>query len=372
MLIMKNKISHILTVALCGALILTLSITLNFKTPTQYSNSERRALLQLPKISLADVLSGKFMKDYESASADQFPLRDEFKSIKAYNSYYILNQKDNNKIFYTDSHLSKLEYPLNQNMIDYATDRFNFIHNKYLKDINAKIYLSVVPDKNYYIADDNNYLHFDYEQFEALVADKMDYARHIDIKTLLSKDCYYLTDTHWRQEKIIPVAEYLCEQMGADFIDNFKVNTVSDAFYGVYYYQSGLKIKPEKLNYLTNDIINNCTVTNYDSGKPEQSYMYDLSKLDSQDLYQVFLSGNVAISVIENKGATTKNELIMFRDSYGSSIAPLMAGSFSKITLVDTRYISPDLLSNFVDFENADNVLFLYSTLLLNNSTAIK
>ena len=85
------------------------------------------------------------------------------------------------------------------------------------------------------------------------------------------------------------------------------------------------------------------------------------------DLYEVFLSGPRALMTIENSFATTDKELILFRHSFGSSIAPLFAGCYRKITLIDIRYISPSILDRFVNFENTD-VLFLYSAQVLNNS----
>ena len=97
-----------------------------------------------------------------------------------------------------------------------------------------------------------------------------------------------------------------------------------------------------------------------------------MSKVDTPDLYEVFLSGTVAVSVIENTRAQEKRELILFRDSFGSSIAPLLLAGYSKVTVVDIRYIASSALRGVVDFENADDVLFLYSTVLLNNSVAMK
>lgn len=60
-------------------------------------------------------------------------------------------------------------------------------------------------------------------------------------------------------------------------------------------------------------------------------------------------------------------ELLLFRDSFGSSIAPLLLENYSKITLIDLRYLSKDILENYIEFENQD-VLFLYSTLVLNQN----
>ena len=68
---------------------------------------------------------------------------------------------------------------------------------------------------------------------------------------------------------------------------------------------------------------------------------------------------------------TSGKELIIFRDSYGSSLAPLLLSSYSKITLVDTRYISPTILGNYINFDNKD-VLFIYSISIINNSYSLK
>jgi len=45
--------------------------------------------------------------------------------------------------------------------------------------------------------------------------------------------------------------------------------------------------------------------------------------------------------------------------------------SDSETVLIDLRYISSDMIGQFVEFDEAD-VLFLYSTMLLNNSLTIK
>ena len=62
---------------------------------------------------------------------------------------------------------------------------------------------------------------------------------------------------------------------------------------------------------------------------------------------------------------------MIFRDSFTSSLAPLLLETYSKITLVDTRYVQTAMLGYFLDFTNQD-VLFIYSTGLLNNSLALK
>ena len=44
----------------------------------------------------------------------------------------------------------------------------------------------------------------------------MSYMTYIDIFDKLSIDDYYKTDSHWKQENITDVAEFISECMGAD------------------------------------------------------------------------------------------------------------------------------------------------------------
>ena len=69
------------------------------------------------------------------------------------------------------------------------------------------------------------------------------------------------------------------------------------------------------------------------------------------------------VLTIENHSALQKRELVVFRDSFGSSLVPLLLEGYSKITVVDIRYISPQILGEYVDFTNCD-VLFIFNTLI--------
>ena len=92
-----------------------------------------------------------------------------------------------------------------------------------------------------------------------------------------------------------------------------------------------------------------------------------MEKATGKDPYEIFLSGPISLITIENPNAKNGRELILFRDSFGSSIAPLFVEGYSKITLVDIRYLRADYLDKFIEFDDQD-VLFLFSSLVLNNS----
>jgi len=66
-----------------------------------------------------------------------------------------------------------------------------------------------------------------------------------------------------------------------------------------------------------------------------------------------------------------ERELVIFRDSYGSSLAPLLIPYYSKITLIDIRYVPFGKIEDFVDPSGQD-VLILYSAQLMNASYLLK
>ena len=74
---------------------------------------------------------------------------------------------------------------------------------------------------------------------------------------------------------------------------------------------------------------------------------------------------------ITNPAGPEEKTLVIFRDSFGSSLAPLLAEGYGRVILVDLRYMPGSMLQDYVDVSGAD-VLFLYSTLVLNNSTLLR
>ncbi len=368
---MNNNIKNIILTIFFALVLLASSLMCWGKPETEFSESERRLLAKRPELSAETVFSGEFMKNFETYTVDQFPLRDKFRGVKALFATRILGKKDNNKIFLADGHLSKIEYPVNPEMTDYAVERLNFLYNTYLKDRDTKIYLSIVPDKNYYIAPKNGYLAIDYDKFIDDFKAKLPYMKYIDLRPYLTADDYYRTDSHWKQENLKDVAAFLAKEMGTAAEAEYTENILDNPFRGVYLGQSALNIKPDTIRYLTNDVLEKCIVTYYDTGMPKQGQLYNMDKAFGKDPYEMFLSGTTPLVTIENSATNSERELIIFRDSYASSIAPLLAEGYKKITLVDIRYIQSNFLGSFIEFDGQD-VLFMYSTTLLNNSMAMR
>ena len=333
------------------------------------SDSERRPLTQKPTITLDALSGGRFMQEFETYSLDQFPLRDSFRTVKSLFHQYVLRQKDNNGIYLYEGYAAKQESRLNRDSLNHALERFRYIYEEYLKD--SKVYLAVVPDKGYYLAEYAGQLAMDYETLFTVMEAGMPWAQSIDLTNSLTVGDYYRTDTHWRQEHLLDAAGVICKAMGVTEPreEDYTPKALEQPFYGVYYGQAALPMKPETMYLMNSSLLDSCTVYDHETGKTGS--IYDLSKLESRDLYDVYLSGARAMLTIENPQGQAGKELIVFRDSFGSSMVPLLVQDYSKVTLVDIRYISSSLLDQFIDFHGQD-VLFLYSTLILNSSSAIK
>ncbi len=368
---MKENRKYLLGAAAVLAVWLGLALAAWFGPKQDVSVSERRKLEQMPELTAENVLSGSFMTDFESYSLDQFPLRDQFRQLKALFHYYCLGQKDNNGIYIAGGYAAKVEYPLDEKSVSYAVSRFQNVYDTYLKDTGSKIFFSIAPDKGFYLSEANGYPALDYADLTDQVTSRLPWAQYVDITGELTGGDYYRTDTHWRQERLLPAAAKLCQALGVPEPEagDYTQTAVEKPFYGVYYGQAALPMEPETIYYLQSDLLKSCTVFNYENNKTTQ--VYDLEKLDSRDLYDVFLSGAAALLTIENPQAATDRELIVFRDSFGSSMVPLLIQGYKTVTVVDIRYLMSSLLGNFIDFHGQD-VLFLYSTLVLNSSSTLK
>lgn len=369
-----KKLQGIYAIAVPGITLGVLSIILWFSKPDEISVSERRKLAQFPSFGISQILDGSFMKGMESYSQDQFPFRDSLRRLKSNVLFNLYRQKDVHGIYVADGYAASIMKEINEGAVRHSLLAFNNVYEKYIKDGEHQIYMGIVPDKGYYLAEANGYPSMDYEAFFKRFEDEMPYASFIDLTKTLTIDSYYRTDSHWKQECLKDTADAIRKAMNLNIVNNESetVKKASDEFYGVYYGQAALPMKPDEISYIDSDVIANASVFNFETGKT--GGVYDWDKLSGYDPYDFFLSGSAPLLTIENSDAETKRQLIVFRDSYAGSLLPLLVKDYSKIVAIDIRYIYPDSLDEFIDFESLKgaDVLYLYGTILLNDSSTLK
>lgn len=296
---------------------------------------------------------------------DNFYQREMFRKLKTSVEIDVFKKQDVNKIYKYNDFLVEQIYPLDEKSVTNLTNKINYIKDSYLNETN-KIYYSIIPDKNYYT--DNSHLKLDYDKMKQIMKNNLKDLQYIDVFQDLKLDSYYYTDSHWKQEKLQSVAKTIADNMNFSITQNYNEQKVA-TFKGVYAGQLPINTKEDEIKILVNDAITDANVYNYET--KEQGGIYNFKKLNGYDKYDIYLSGATPLIEINNQNNKTNKTLVIFRDSYASSLAPLLTEGYSKITLVDTRYISPKILNEYVNFENAD-ILFIYSTLVINSSMALK
>lgn len=231
-----------------------------------------------------------------------------------------------------------------------------------------KVYYSIIPDKSIFA---ENYMPgFDLEAAESIFSGVLSEYEYIRIADSLAADNFYKTDLHWDQSSIGGAANRLLDTMGAAPIADDNQIATAGEWRGVFAGQLALPVGADTMKYfeapnLRVSYLSDKTLE-FDSGP-----VYDLARFSGVDPYDMFLCGPQPIIVIENDAAPQR-ELYLFRDSFGSSLAPLLAGSYSKITVIDLRYINLAVIEMFIEYTPGSDVLFIFSSQVLNNPSILQ
>ena len=351
---MKNKIIAIIFICV----IFGFSLVSILAKDNTLSSFERRKLAQFPK------LDKEFTKNLDDYLLDQFVLRNQLINLNSYINRKILNKIDNNNVYVIGDNIYDKTYPLNEKQTINFTKKINYIIENYCN--NSNVYYSIIPDKSKFLYH-GKYLKLDYNKLYNIVTNNIK-GNYINITDNLDIEDYYRTDIHWKQEKLNDIVKEIVTSTGKEYKQIDYTSIKYDEFYGASYSKAGTNMEPDTLTYLYNEDMKNISVKHLEYGDKN---IYDTEKLKSLDAYDVFLTGASSFVEIENKDVKDDSTLILFRDSFGSSIAPLLTLYYNKIILVDLRYINLDYLKNTLDFNNSD-VLFLYSTLIINESDILK
>lgn len=279
------------------------------------------------------------------------------------------NEEQSNNFYVADGAIYEKTGTVNENAILANTEKINKTYQQYLQNMN--VYFTIIPDKTYYLEDK---LDADFKDVVENVESNLNRnIQYFDISSVLELEDYYKTDMHWKQENLDNVVDVIEKEMKIQNENyeepNYEEKILGD-FYGTYYKeQKENNIEPDELKYLTNEEIEKSAVYNAETESNEPVYNISKAK-ETGNLYDAFLSGASAIEIIKNEQSETGKKLILFRDSFGSSIAPLLINEYEEIVLIDLRYVNYTILSNYVNFSDYENqdVLFLYSSRVINKS----
>lgn len=365
-----SKYSWIVTVSFF-ALIAGLSLAAILLPDAEVSKEERRHYATSPKLTWDSVIDGSYMSDLEEYLLDQFVARDWFRTLKTEVETKLFGKSDANGYVRLENSIYELDTDWNPLNVTRAAKELAALQEELLSD--ADVYYALVPDKSYFLPEDK-YPVADDAWVLAQMQEHLTEATYIDLYPHLSISDYYRTDLHWKQEEILDVADVILEAMQESNEqlegDMYQIERITDRFYGGYAGASAYEVAPDTLWAAKNDVTENATVYDYESKKTVSVYAPE--KLEGTDPYDYYLWGARALLTIENPECEDGKKLLLFRDSFGSSMAPLLIEGYEEITLVDLRYISADYLKEMIDVTEYEDVLFLYSQRVLRHSDSMK
>lgn len=282
------------------------------------------------------------------------------------NTVSSLTPSEQEGIYFIDNNCFKSIGKFNENSAENFAKKILSVKETFLSDVKT-IHYSLIPDKLYYA--DTQGIVTNYADLFESVTQKLSDISYIDLRNTLSLSDYHLSDHHWKQENIIKVANTLGEKMGFEVKDDFQKQEFSP-YYGTYApHYTDREVPAESLCYLENDFTQSAVVESFDN--PDGAQIYDKEKLTEKTPYNMYLSGPSALVKITTQ-AESGRKLILFGDSFSSSLAPLLTQVYSEIVIVDLRYMHPSLIGNYVTFDNNCEVLFLYCTNIANSSYMLK
>lgn len=278
----------------------------------------------------------------------------------------MMHLPDENGMYQVDGNWFEAMPDLDENSVLSFSNRLNAYVESALTPENS-VYFAAIPDKSWYIQD-SGWPTLDHSRLEQILQENLSGISIIDLASVLSLDDFYQTDRHWRQEQLQNVLDILGKTLGFSVKLNSFTQMNSPDFHGSY--EKNLTNPPkESFSYLIGPELYEIAVESYQY--PELTQIYDLSKLDSENTYDVFLGGISPLVTLTNPNAPSDRELVLFGDSFSNSLAPLLCTQYQTVTIVDLRFIFSSMLPDYLTFTDQD-VLFLYSDWILNNSAMLR
>lgn len=344
-----------------------------FSKDKKYSESENRMLAQKPVFSMANLTSGKYMKDMEDYVTDQFFIRDKWINLKVLEDLALGKKESNGVYIGKKDYLMEIPTAPNQKALDNNLDAISNFSASH-PDINtvmtlipnaAYIYDHLIP-RNAPVRDQEK----DIKYVMNAVSTSLNF---VDLtKTMSShkeENIYYKTDHHWTTLGARYAFDALSTALGIEKpTQEYKIYPVTHSFQGTLASKSGYDKALDTIEiYVPQGVNTECVVNFTDDGKKSAS-VYESAALKKKDKYEVFFGGNHTRIDISTPMEEKKN-LLLFKDSYANCFIPFLVPYYRNIIVIDPRYFYDDIESLISDNEITD-VLFLYNvnTFLGDNS----
>ena len=201
-------------------------------------------------------------------------------------------------------------------------------------------------------------------QIQSMLGDSVNW---IDAQGVLNankdKEIYYHTDSRWTTLGASLVWQQIASDLGLDTSKTpaLKPYVVTGDFSGNLSRTSGFEsgYREPIYAYLTENASDNTQmVASYESEGIKTAELYDRTKLDEPDAYEVFLGGDYDKIDIRTTADST-DRLLLVKDSFADCMIPFLIPYYREILVVDADYYQKHV-SDLLDKNKITSVLFLY------------
>ena len=344
-----------------------------------FSDSENRVLATFPKLTVSSLADGSFMKNFETYLTDQFPFRDSIISAKTVVDRILGKNEENGVYIGKEGYLFDSQTPYNSTKvkeIGQAVRKFASTHETF------ETAFVLAPNSSYVYSDYlPEYLEMPSQKAQLKSARKEIKTENIfwpSVAAIFEKNAqktqlYYKTDHHWTTRGAYLIFRELCLQWGfessiKDIDEKFSFYQVSDSFEGTLASTSGVHDTTDNIEICVPEESEGTYVAHFESSGEKTASVFFGDKLEEKNQYEVFLGGNydkVIISTVAPEGRS----LLIVKDSYANCLIPMLTPYFSKIVVIDPRYLT-DSLDSIIKENDFSHMLYLYNlnTLLEDNS----
>ena len=350
---MKQKIITILFCVFLGA-----GLFAGLLIPDRdYSEHERRSLMQLPKPTAATVRSGAFGSDLETYLSDQFPMRDAWVTVKTL-ADRLSGKKESGGVYFADdgflieihSTLDTAQMQTNLSAVKTLGDRTDGIPVWFMPAPTASCVLSDLLPAYAPNAD----------QQTVISAAKDAGIRTVDVteplKSHENEYIYYKTDHHWTSLGAYYAYAAWMDEKGesARPLSDWQTETLSDSFRGTTF----AKVNDPFAAYDTlTAYFRGAHHISCNQGSYEADSIYERSALSGSDPYAVYCNSNQAETVITGSGT---GKLLLLKDSYANTFAQFPVEDYEKVHMIDLRFYRKSV-REYIREHGITEVLVLYN-----------
>lgn len=356
-----------LCLTVCFCFIIGVGGLVNFIAKDRdFSESENRVLASFPKLTLSSIADGTFMKNFETYMSDQFVLRDRMISLKSYFDRLSGLRESNGVYIGDDGFLIEKPSKYTAKKAKAMTKSINSFMEKY-PEITKMVAIS--PNASYIYSEklpSGIELHSQYSELKGIL-NRLEGENYsfLNVTKALKKakeksDVFYRTDHHWTTRGAYAVFKAIADKWNLDRSQvKYKFLTVSSDFEGTLASKTGIHDNKDKIEICLPENSEGSYIVSYESQDKRTTSLFEPSKLQQKNKYEVFLGGNydkVVIDTVSKSRAT----LLIIKDSYANCLIPMLTPYFAKIIVVDPRYMT-DSIHTVMDEYNISHVLFLYN-----------